>query len=118
MAFENPIILNNAGDNAYAMLARDWATNPVAVSYLRLILADSSQLTQTLEIKNRTSFGAEKNRVLSLGQFGNALDKQGLILVIPFNPPLIMDGNTYFIMKVPAFSRVLMMFYYEQNSVI
>lgn len=114
MAFENPIILNNAGDDNYGMVARDWATNPITVKYMRLILSDLAQLVQRFEIRNRTSFGKNTNRVLSLSEFSNATDKQGLILVIPFDPPLIMDGNTYFVMKVPPFSRVLMMFYYEQ----
>jgi hypothetical protein len=117
MAYENPIILNNSGDDNYAMMARDWTTNPVSVKYMKLILSDSAQLVQTFEIKSRNSLGKTHNRVLSLTDYTDAQDKQGLILTIPFDPPLIMDGNTYFIMKVPAFSRTQMMLFYEQNVV-
>jgi hypothetical protein len=115
MAFENPIILDNAGDDNYGFLARDWTTNPVKVKYMRLFLADESQLVQPLEIKNRTSTGEERNRIISLSSFVSSSDKTNLILVIPFNPPLVMDGNTYFVMKLPALSDTRMLFYYEQN---
>jgi hypothetical protein len=118
MAFENPIILDNAGDNNYGFLTRDWTTNPVTVKYMRLILADESQLAQAFEIKNRTSTGEQSNRIISLGSYVKSSDKTNLIVVIPFNPPLIMDGNTYFVMKVPALSDVQIMFYYKQKDII
>jgi hypothetical protein len=117
MAYENPIILNNSGDNNYAMLARDWTTNPVSVKYMKLILSDSSQLVQVFEIKSRNSVGKSYNRILSLSEYTDAQDKQGLILTIPFNPPLIMDGSTYFVVKIPAFSRTQMMLFYDQENV-
>jgi len=118
MAFENPIILNNAGDDNYAMLTRDWSTNPVTVKHMKILLADSAQLVQLFELKSRTAFGKSYNRTLSLSEFTNASDKQGLILEVPLNPPLIMDGDTYFVMKVPPFSRVQLIFYYEQNQIV
>lgn len=117
MAFENPIILNNSGDDNYAMLTRDWSSNPVEVKYMKLILSDASQLVQRFEIKSRTAFGKDFNRTLSLSEYTDALNKQNLILTIPFDPPLIMDGDTYFVMKIPAFSRTQMMFFYDQKVI-
>lgn len=118
MAFENPIILNNSGDDNYAMMTRDWSSNPVTVKYMKIILSDAAQLVQLFEIKSRTSWGKNYNRTLSLSEYGSATDKQGLILTIPFDPVLIMDGDTYFVMKVPPFSRTTLMFFYEQTGVV
>mgnify|MGYP001585961290 CR=1 FL=1 len=115
MAYENPIIIDNVGNDNYGFLTRDWTTNPVTVKYMRLILSDESQLVQPLEIKNRTSTGRQSNRVISLSSFVSSLDKTNLILMIPFDPPIIMDGNTYFVMKIPALSETKMLFYYEQK---
>lgn len=112
MAYENPIILNNSGNDDYAFLARDFFSNPIALKYMRLILANESQLVQDIEIRSRNSTGKKYNRKISLSQHTNSLNKTNLILVIKFDEPVIMDGNTYFITKIPAFSRVLMMLYY------
>jgi hypothetical protein len=113
----NPIILNNSGNDDYAFVARDWSINAVKVKYLRIILDSSTELTKTLEIKNRNSTGYARNRRIPLSSYTNAENKTDLILLIPFDTELILDGKTYFTMNIPASSQIIMMFYYVQNPV-
>ena len=113
---DNPIILNNSGDDQYKFLARDWASNPIKCSYLKIFLADSSQYTNVLTIYSKTSTGAKDIRKLSISRYVDASNKSGLIALIPLTPELILDGSTYFTFNIPALSQVIMMFYYDQNK--
>ena len=110
------IILNNSGNDSYYALSRDWLSTPILTRFMKLILADESQLASILQIKNKIFAGAQNNRKLSLSSYVNAQSKSNLILLIPFDPPLILDGNTYFTMTIPANSTVIMAFYYDQRK--
>ena len=109
------IILNNSGNDEYKSLARDLVTAPILVKFMKLILANTSQLTSILEVKNKTFTGAEFNRTISPADYVSAQSRTNLILLIPFDPPLILDGNTYFTMTIPANSTIVMAFYYDKR---
>ena len=113
---DTPIILNNAGNDQYNFLARDWATNPVKCKQLKIFLADDSQLKQTLTITSQTSTGASDIRKLSFSKYTSSLDKNNLILTIPLKPELILNGRTFFKLKIPALSQVVIVFFYEQEE--
>ena len=110
------IILNNSGNDSYNILSRDWTATPVLARFMKIILASTSQLSAILEVKNKAFTGGEMNRKIVLGEYVSALNKSSLILVIPFNPTLILDGNTYFAITIPANSTVTMAFYYEKRK--
>ena len=116
MSFANPIILANQGDNNYKFVSRDWLTTPVKAEFIRLFLADESMLQQTLEIRTISSTGKLDKRQIALSTYPKATDKTSLILLIPLTPPLLLDGNTFFRLNVPAQSTVRMMFYYERRD--
>lgn len=109
------IVLNNSGNNEYNILQRDWVTAPILVKFMKLILANTSQLSTILEVKNKTATGAEFNRKISLGDYVSAINRSDLILLIPFKTPLILDGNTFFTLTIPANSTVTMAFYYDKR---
>jgi hypothetical protein len=114
---DNPIILNNSGDDQYKMLSREWISNPVLCKHLKIMLADASQLAQAIEIKSHTSTGAEDNRTITLAKYINSSDKSNLIVDVPLIPELLLDGSTYFRIKIPALSQVILVFSYEQGKV-
>lgn len=114
---DNPIILNNSGDDQYKMLSREWLSNPVLCSHLKIMLADASQLAQAIEIKSHTSNGAEDNRIITLAKYVNSTDKNNLIVSVPLSPKLLLDGSAYFRMKIPALSQVILIFSYDQMKI-
>ena len=114
---DNPIILNNSGDDNYNFAAREWVSNPIKCKALKVILADDSQIAEILEIRSKTSTGAQDVRRLSFSKFVSASNRNSLIIEIPLTPELILDGSTSFKLSVPALSQVLMIFYYNRSPV-
>ena len=114
---ENSIILDNSGDDSYKFLSRDWASNPIKCKWLKLILADDSQLSQLLTITSLTSTGAKDIREIAFAKYVSAENKNNLILTFPLEPELLLDGNTSFKLTIPAFGQVVMMFYYDQQII-
>ena len=113
----NSIILDNAGDDSYNFLSRDWASNPIKCKWLKIILASESQLSQVMTVTSVTSTGAKDIRKISFQRYVSAANLGGLIVKIPLEPALLLDGNTSFKLAVPAFSQVVMMFYYDQQII-
>jgi hypothetical protein len=111
----NPVILNNSGDDDYKFVSRNWISNPVKCKLLKIILADESQLSQILTITSFTSTGGQDVRKFSFGKYVNSIDKNNLIIQIPLNPVLILDGQTKFKLSIPAYSQVTMMFFYDHS---
>lgn len=116
MAFENPIILANQGDDNYNFVNRDWVTTPVMAKFMRLFLADESMLQQTIQVRSVSSTGKLDIRQIALSTYPKATDRTSLILLIPLTPPLLLDGNTSFRINIPAQSNVRMMFYFDRNN--
>lgn len=116
MEFINPIILDNSGDDNYNFVARDWVTTPVMAKFLRIFLSDDSMLQQIMEIRSTSSTGKLDVRSISFGKYPKATDRTNLILLIPLEPPLLLDGNVYFRLSIPALSTVRMMFYFDRKS--
>jgi hypothetical protein len=111
----NPIILNNAGDDQYGFLGREWTSNPIKCSYLKLFLSESAQANEILEIRSKTASGAFDYRKISLSNYIDSKDKDSKIILIPLNPVLVLDGSTYFRLKIPAQSEITMVFYYDKQ---
>jgi hypothetical protein len=111
----NSIIINNSGDDQYNFIQRDLASNPLKCSFLKVILADDSQLSQTLEIRRIDSTGVDDIRKLPFSRYVSSQNRNNLILTFPLTPPLILDGNTSFKLAIPALSQVQLMFYYDRQ---
>ena len=109
----NSIILNNAGDDTYRNISREWTANPIKCNYLKIFLADDTQLAKVLTITGKTSTGLLDVRKISFSKYASASNRDNLILLIPLTPELILDGNTSFKFSIPALSQVIMMFYYK-----
>ena len=108
------LILNNVGDDSYKFIARDWSTNPVKCKWMKIILADDTQLSKVMTITSKTSTGANDVRKISFQKYVDAKNRSNLILTFPLDPELILDGSTSFKLAIPAYSQVQMMFYYDQ----
>jgi hypothetical protein len=113
---ETAIILNNSGNDRYAQVSRDLLANPVRANLLKIILDNESQLNNLIQIRNQTSFGGESNRDISLKNYVNALNKTNLILEIPLNPAINLDGETYFQTELAANSTIDMIFFEDKNE--
>lgn len=111
----NPLILNNAGDDAYKFLAREWLSKPIYCSFLKIFLPDDTLLSETLEVRSRTSSGSKDNRQISLSNYITSEDADNKIVLIPLTPSLILDGDTYFRIRLPASSQITMLFYYSDQ---
>jgi hypothetical protein len=111
------IILNNAGNNTYAQVAREWLTSPVRADMLRILLSTPDQLNNVLKIRNSTSTGGGSNRDISIGNYVNAKNKSNLIIEVPLDPPVILNGQTYFQTDIEPNSEINLMFYFDQVEI-
>jgi hypothetical protein len=111
------IILDNVGDDAYKQLGRDTLTNPITTSMMRVMLSSEAQIDNNIKIRNTTSFGKSYSRDLSLRNFIDSTTYSNLIIDIKLQPPIILDGQTYFETDLEALSEMDILFYYEQVDI-
>lgn len=111
---ETAIILNNSGNDKYAQASREFLSNPITVDMMKVILDNEDQLNNIIQLRNEKSFGSEWNRDISLKNYTNAINKTNLILDIPLNPPITLDGETYFSTSLAANTEMVLLFYYDQ----
>ena len=45
------------------------------------------------------------------------MDKDSLIIDVPLNPPILLDGQTYFETELEANSEMDLLFYFEQVEI-
>jgi hypothetical protein len=115
MADGQIVILDNSGDDNYNQSAREFLVSPIVTDLVRIILNDASQLDNVLKIKNYKSFGSESNRDISLRQYISAKrDTTNLIIDVPIDPPVRLDGQTYFQTTLAANSEMDLLFYFDQ----
>lgn len=114
MAEGRIIILDNAGDNNYRQSLREYLTSPIKVDMMRLLLDNVSQINNILKIRNSKSVGTQSNRDISLTQYINAMNKTNLIMDIPLDPPMIIDGQTSFQIVLEPTTEINIMFYFDQ----
>lgn len=115
MANEICIIENNVGNNIYAQTAREFLTNPIKTDMVRILIDNENQLANNLKIKNYRSTGTQSNREISLRNYISASKSTTkLILDIKLDPPVILDGQTYFETDIAAGTQMDMMFYFDQ----
>jgi hypothetical protein len=108
------IILDNVGNNKYAQASREFLVSPVRANKLKIILTSANQIYNIIKIKNSKSSGSESNRDISLQNYIKASDKTNLIIDIILDPPVILDGQTYFETVLEANSEMDMLFYVDQ----
>lgn len=111
------IILNNVGNDRYAQVSRELIGNPIITNLMKVLLTTESQVNNIIQIRNERSFGAESNRDISLRNFVDALNKTGLIVDVPLDPPVILDGQTFFQTVLEANSEIDLLFYFDQVEV-
>ena len=111
------IILNNSGNNIYAQTARELLNSPVAVDFMRVLLSNPSQIANTIKIRNSKSVGSASNRDVMLQNYINATNKTNEVIDIPLNPPLVLDGQTYFETVLEGNSEIHLMFFFDQNDI-
>lgn len=110
------IILDNVGDAAYKQSAREFLSNPILADSMKVIMSDDNQVNNIIHIRNVTSFGSQSNRDISLRNHVNAKDFTALILDVPLNPPILLDGQTYFETDLEPLSEMDLLFYFEQEE--
>jgi hypothetical protein len=108
------IILDNSGDDSYRQSSREYLTNPIRTDRIKILLTNTAQLDNLFKIRNFKSFGSESNRDISLKQFISALDKTNLIIDIKLDPPIILDGQTYFQTDIEPNSEIDLVFEFDQ----
>jgi hypothetical protein len=108
------IILDNAGNDRYAQTAREWLTSPVRADKVRILLSTEDQLNNVIRIRNEKSTGGSSNRDISVRNYVSAGNKTNLILDVPLDPPLLLDGQTYFQTEIEPNSEIDLLFYFEQ----
>jgi hypothetical protein len=108
------IILDNQGNDKYAQASREFVTNPILTDYMRIILVSTAQLANIIKVRNAKSFGSQANRDISLKKYVSATDKTNLIVDVPIDPPLLLDGQTYFETAIEANSEIDLLFFYDQ----
>jgi hypothetical protein len=111
------IILDNQGDGNYMQSAREFLTSPIMTDLLKIILSTPAQLSNIVYIKNDSSLGYHHNRTISIGSFVSAKGSTNLIIDVPLDPPVILNGKTYFQTDVAANSEIDLMFYYDQAEI-
>lgn len=115
------IILDNTGDDAYKQSAREFLTNPILTDFMRVILDNADQINNVIKVRNVKSFGSESNRDISLRNYADAKNYTNMttnpILDVPLNPPILLDGQTYFETDLEALSEMDLLFYFEQQEV-
>jgi hypothetical protein len=110
-------VTNNQGSNRYAQVSRDFLISPVAVDFLRVIIDNNNQLLNLIKIRNSSSTGRTANRDISLSSYTNALNKTNLIVDIPLEPAMVIDGQTYFETDIEPYSEIYLIFYYKQQEI-
>jgi hypothetical protein len=108
------IILDNAGNDVYAQNSREYLSNPIRVDLMRILLTNIDQINNVIKIRNEKSVGTQSNRDISIGRYVEAMDKTNLIIDIPLDPPLILDGQTSFQTVLAANSQMDLLFYFDQ----
>lgn len=111
------IILDNTGDDSYKQSAREFLTSPITTDLMRVLLDNAAQKDNIIKIRNVRSFGGESNRDISLRNFSNAKDYDSLIIDVPLNPPVLLDGQTYFETELEAESEIDLLFYFDQAEI-
>lgn len=114
MADQVAILTNNTGNNIYAQAGREFLTNPIKATSLKILVDNDAQISDNIKIRNYRSFGGESNRDISLRRYISATDKNARIIDIPLDPPVILDGQTYFELSIEPGSEVDFLFYFEQ----
>lgn len=114
---ETAIILNNSGNDRYAQISRSIIANPIVTNMMKVVINDEAQLENIIQIRNENSFGGEWNRDISLKNYVNAINRSNLILDIPLNPPVTLDGETYFSTSLAANTTMDLIFYYDQEEI-
>jgi hypothetical protein len=113
-----PILLDNSGNDVYSMASLEFLTNPIRTDLMKVLLGSTAQLENIIKIRNFTSFGSESNRDISLKKFISALDKTNLIVDVILNPPVILDGQTYFQTDIEPNSELGLLFFYDQFDLV
>lgn len=111
------IILDSVGDDAYKQSAREFLTSPIKADMLRVLLDNTTQINNNIHVRNSKSFGSTSNRDISLRNFIKSTDLSSLIIDIPLNPPILLDGQTYFETELEANSEMNLMFYFDQEEI-
>lgn len=114
---ETAIILNNSGNNIYAQTSREYLTSPIRADMMRVLLQSAAQINNIISVRNKKSVGTESNRDISLSKFVSANDRTNLIIDVPLDPPLILDGQTSFRTVINANSEITIMFYFDQKDI-
>jgi hypothetical protein len=114
---DTAIILNNAGNDVYAQTAREYLTSPIVADFMRIVLTTATQLNNIIRIRNTKSVGTGSNRDISIGSFVKAGESTNLIIEIPLNPPIILDGQTYFQTVLEPNSEMDILFYFDEQEI-
>lgn len=109
--------LDNTGNDVYSQTLREYLTSPIKADMMRILLQSTSQIGNLIKIRNQKSVGTASNRDISLGKYVSAMDKTNLIIDIPLDPPLILDGQTSFQTVIQPNSEVIFMFYFDQANI-
>jgi hypothetical protein len=113
---DTAIKINNSGNDTYALTAREWLTSPVVADLLRIILSTSDQLNNVIKIRHMESMDGHCNRDISIGNFVSAQNKSNLIIDVPLDPPVTLDGKTYFQTTMEPNSEIDLLFYFTQRD--
>ena len=111
------IILDNSGDDNYLQSAREFLASPIRVDMMRLLLSTATQIGNVIKIRNQKSVGTLTNRDISLSKYISATNKTNLIVDIPLNPPIVLDGQTSFQVVLAANSQLDILFYFNQTEI-
>jgi hypothetical protein len=114
MADQVAILTNNTGNNIYAQAGREFLTNPIKATSLKILVDNDAQISDNIKIRNYRSSGGESNRDISLRRYISATDKNARIIDVVLDPPVILDGQTYFELSIEPGSEVDFLFYFEQ----
>jgi hypothetical protein len=111
------IILDNQGDGNYMQSAREFLTSPISANMLKIVLSTPEQLSNIIYIKNDSSLGPNHTRTISIGSYVSAKGSTNLIIDVPLDPPVVLDGKTYFQTDVAANSEIDLLFFYDQVNI-
>ena len=114
---EVAIILNNSGNDNYLQSSREFLSSPIKVDMMRLLLSTATQIGNVIKIRNQKSVGTLTNRDISLSKYISATNKTNLIVDIPLNPPIVLDGQTSFQVVLAANSQLDILFYFNQTEI-
>jgi hypothetical protein len=111
------VLYNNTGNNIYSQVGRDFLTSPIRTFRMRVLLSNEEQIDKLIVIRSGTSFGSQFNRNISLRDYISAMDKTNLIIDIPLDPALVIDGETYFQVELAPNSEIDFLFYFDQVKI-